>query len=239
MYILFGILLFVFQRDFMYFPTAKAAHAFQTELFSVDQETIEVIVLNKGQPHAIIYFGGNGESVVANAPNFNNIYSNHTVYLVNYRGYGGSTGFPTEENLYSDAQHIYDTITKRHKNISVIGRSLGTGVATFLASTRSIHKMILVTPYDSIQNIAQQQYPIYPISLLLKDKYRSSNRIKDIKSATLIILAEHDTIIPPKSSAQLIKAFPPSQVKVKVIQEADHNTISYQGEYYYLLQRFI
>ena len=184
----------------MYFPTAKAAHTFQLEQFSVDNETIDVVVLNKGKHKAILYFGGNGESVAGSAPHFIKIFPDHTVYLVNYRGYGGSTGNPTEQALYSDALFIYDKISKKHKNISVIGRSLGTGVATFLASKRAITKMILVTPYDSFQNLAQQQYPIYPISFLLKDKYNSSSRVKDINSATLIILAEHDSVIPLNSS---------------------------------------
>jgi len=72
--------------------------------------------------------------------------------------------------------------------------------------------MVLITPYDSILHLAQDKYPIYPISLMLKDKYNSVNRIKNIKSATLIILAEYDEIIPKKYSKKLIEAFPSSQL---------------------------
>ena len=237
-YILVGAYLFIFQRDFMYFPTAKAAHNFQAENFSINEETINVVVLNKGQHHAIVYFGGNGESVVNNAHNFTKIFPHHTVYLVNYRGYGGSTGTPTEQALYSDAQHIYDVVANRHQQISVIGRSLGTGVATFLASTRTVNKMVLITPYDSIQNMAQDMYPVYPISLLLKDKYNSSDRIKNVKSTTLIILAEHDAVIPSKYSTRLINAFPPAQIRVEVIKGAGHNSLSQKAQYYSLLQQF-
>jgi len=238
-YVLFGILLFIFQRDFLYYPTEKHTHPFQIKQFLIGEESIDVIVLNKGKSNAIMYFGGNGESVVGNAPDFVKIFPNHTVYLVNYRGYGGSTGTPTEQSLYSDARHIYDSIINQHKQVSVIGRSLGTGVATYLASQREIHKIILVTPYDSIEHIAQDRYPIYPISLLLKDKYNSIRRIKDIKSDTLIILAEHDMVIPLKYSTQLIKAFPSLQVTVEIIKGAGHNSLSQKEVYYQLLKQFI
>lgn len=238
-YVLFGIILFVFQRNFIYYPTTKTSHTFQTQHITIDGETIDVIVLNKEKNNAIIYFGGNGESVVSNAPDFINTFPDHTVYLVNYRGYSGSTGTPAEQSLYSDAQQVYDTVVNNHQQISVIGRSLGTGIATFLASIRTIHKMILITPYDSLEHIAQDQYPIYPISILLKDKYNSARRIKDIKSDTLIILAEHDTVIPLKYSNQLIKAFPPSQVTVEIIKNTGHNNLSVKERYFLLLKQFI
>lgn len=238
-YVLFGIFLFIFQRDFMYFPTEKPTHPFQIKQFLIGGESIDVVVLNKGKSKAIMYFGGNGESVVGNAPDFIKIFPNHTVYLVNYRGYGGSTGTPTEQFLYSDARHIYDGIISQHQQVSVIGRSLGTGIATYLASQREVHKIILVSPYDSIEHIAQDRYKIYPISLLLKDKYNSLHRIKDIKSDTLIILAEHDAVIPSKYSSQLIKAFPISQVTVETIKGAGHNNLSQREIYYQLLKRFI
>lgn len=238
-YFFVGLLLFLFQRDFMYFPTAKTVHEFNTMQFSIGEETLNVLVLNKGKHNAILYFGGNGESVAGNAHNFTKIFPNHTVYLVNYRGYGGSTGIPTEESLYSDAQHIYDAVSTQYQQMSVIGRSLGSGVATFLASTRAINKMVLITPYNSIQNIAQDQYPIFPISLLLKDKYDSASRIKNISSTTLIILAEYDSVIPAKYSNLLINKFPPSQVTIEIIEGTGHNNLSRKDKYHYLLQQFM
>ena len=238
-YIGFGIVLFYLQRDFMYFPSVKTSHTYNLEQFLIDGESIEVVVINKGKSKAVIYFGGNGESVVGNASRFVDTFNSHTVYLVNYRGYGGSSGIPTEKNLYSDAQHIYDAIQKEYEHISVIGRSLGTGVATYLASTRAIAKMILITPFDSIKNVAQEQYPLYPMSLFLMDKYDSSSRIENIKSETLIILAEKDAVIPKESSNRLIRLFPVSQVTVEVIKGAGHNTVSHKERYYSLLKEFI
>ncbi len=238
-YVLFGLLLYIFQRHLLYFPTPKITHAYNTMQLAIDEGVLEVIVLNGGKPDAIVYFGGNGESVVGNAASFSEVFANHAVYLVNYRGYGGSSGAPTEAALYADAQHLYDTISPGYGEIAVIGRSLGSGVATFLASTRRIGKMILITPYNSIENMAQNRYPIFPISLLLKDKFNSASRIRDIDSATLIILAEYDTVIPAKYSHLLIREFPPSQLTVEVIEDVGHNSLSGSNKYYTLLQQFM
>jgi pimeloyl-ACP methyl ester carboxylesterase len=238
-YFIFALVLFIFQRDFLYYPTAKIVHEFEIQQYSIDEVILDVIVLNKGRDKAILYFGGNGESVFKNANRFSKVFNSHTVYLVNYRGYGGSTGKPTEAFLYSDAQFIYDKISGQYKSISVIGRSLGTGVATLLASTRSINKMILITPYDSIQSVAQSRYPVYPISIMLKDKFKSDSRIKDISASTLVIFAEHDQVIPLKNTQQLIEYFPPSQVQVEMIKGNGHNDLSSNPRYLYLLQQFM
>lgn len=238
-YLLIAILLFVFQRNFLYFPTAKNAHALTIEQFSNEDELIEVVVMNESKANAILYFGGNGEDVVHNSPGLPNALPAHTLYLVNYRGYGGSSGKPTEKALYSDALYIYDIIEKRHANVAVIGRSLGSGVATFLASMRAINKMALITPYDSIQRIAQDRFPIFPTSILLKDKYNSVERINEIESPTLVILAENDEVIPLRYSVRLIEAFPEQQIIVKTILGAGHNNLSNTDEYYSLLRNFM
>lgn len=238
-YLAIALLLFVFQRDLIYLPTAKYTHDFETEQFSIDGERIDVVVINKGNQSAILYFGGNGESVVHSAPSLSKTFPDHTLYLVNYRGYGGSSGNPSEKAIYADAQHIYDLIEKRHSNVSVIGRSLGSGVATFLASTRAINKMVLITPYDSIQRMAQDQFPYLPISILLKDKYNSVDRVKGIKSRTLVILAERDNVIPPKYSKRLVEAFRKQQVTVKTILGAGHNNLSNTDEYHRFLRDFM
>jgi len=234
-----ALFLFIFQRHFLYFPTAAAEHEHDVIQYEIDDVVLDVIVLNKGKDEAIIYFGGNGEAVVANAYFFNKTLPGYTVYLVNYRGYGGSTGKPTEAALYKDAQYIYDQLITKHKAVSVIGRSLGSGVATYLSSTRNIHKLILVTPFDSIQAIAQKQYPVFPIALLLRDKFDSLNRVKNISAKTLVLLAENDVIIPFENSQRLIGAFPSSQIKVELIEDTGHNSISSKGKYYDLLQQFL
>ena len=124
--------------------------------------------------------------------------------------------------------------------MSVIGRSLGCAVATFLASSRwMIEKLVLITPFESAEKIAQDQYPIYPMSLLWKDKYDSTGRAGGISSETLIILAGEDEIIPLMYSAGLVTAFSSSRASVKTIKGAGHNNLSQRSEYYSLLREFL
>jgi len=239
LYILVGVALFLYQRNFLYFPTGEISHGYAQENIANENETIEVIVLNKGKNEALLYFGGNAEAVVYNANDFLKAFPLHTVYLLNYRGYGGSTGQPTEEAIYSDALFLFDKVQKKHSKISIIGRSLGSAVATYLAAKRSVEKLALITPFDSIKSVAQNSLPIYPMAFLLKDKYDSISRVKHIQAKTIAIVAENDKVIANKHSFRLISEFPPMQITVKTIMDSGHNDISNKSEYYDYLKDFI
>ena len=238
LYLLGGIGLYIFQRSFIYFPTKKTEHHELIRTYNIQNEEIHVISLNQNKKNAIIYFGGRSEAVANNIHNFKKAFPNHAVYLVNYRGYGGSSGEPTETNLFYDAQFIYKEISKTHENISIIGRSLGTGVATYIAESREINKLVLVTPYDSILHMAQDKYPFYPISLILKDQYNSIQRVSNLKIPTLIFLAQEDKTIKSKYSNSLIQAFNPSVLTIKTIKDSGHKTIVEKEDYIHSLYEF-
>jgi len=226
-----ALFLYIKQRDFIYFPSRAVEHAYPLDRISIGDVTLDIVVLNAGQADAVVYFGGNAENVVFNAPEFLQWLPNRTLYLVNYRGYGGSTGQPVESALYNDAEQVFDNYRSDHTRVAVMGKSLGSGVATWLASVRDIEKLVLVTPYDSIANIASAQYPMFPVAWMLKDRFDSVARIAAIKAPTLVILAEHDNIIPASHSAALIAAFPPEQVQITTIAGADHNSLSLAPAY--------
>ena len=99
----------------------------------------------------------------------------------------------------------------QHPDVIVIGRSLGTGVAARLASTRPVAKLVLVTPYDSLLGIAQRQFPLFPVRWLLIDKYESWRYVPGIKAPVLILRAEHDELIPAASTEALRARFPASR----------------------------
>ena len=237
-YVLIGAVLFFYQRKLIYFPTAKIPHDYEQQQLIHDNITLEVIVLNQGQKEAIIYFGGNAESVVFSAENFLDTFPRQTVYLLNYRGYGGSSGQPTEDGIYADALFLFDKVLEKQATISVIGRSLGSGVATYLASKRPVKKMALISPFDSITRVAQNNFMIFPMFLMLLDKYDSISRVKDIKAETFVLIAEHDEVIPRIHSQRLIDEFPAEQITVKIIADSRHNDISEKVEYYQLLKDF-
>ena len=120
-----------------------------------------------------------------------------------------------------------------------MGRRLGSSAGTYLASKRPVDKMLLISPFDSIKSVAQNKFPIYPMFLLLKDKYDSIGRVKDISAKTIVLIAENDEVIPKKHSLRLISEFPPEQITVKTISDAGHNDISNKMEYYNHLKDFL
>ncbi len=237
-YVLIGAVLFFYQRKLIYFPTAKIPHDYEQQQLIHDNITLEVIVLNQGQKEAIIYFGGNAESVVFSAENFLDTFPRQTVYLLNYRGYGGSSGQPSEKGFFADALFLFDKVLEKQTTISVIGRSLGSGVATYLASKRPVKKMALISPFDSITRVAQNNFMIFPMFLMLLDKYDSISRVKDIKAETFVLIAEYDEVIPRIHSQRLIDEFAAEQITVKIIADSRHNDISDKVEYYQLLKDF-
>ncbi len=239
-YIATAAYLYLNQRKFLYFPQpgVLATGEQQIEIRNGDI-TLRGWVVNPGCSNAIIYFGGNGERPEASIVDFKDLFSTHTIYLINYRGYGESDGSPTETGLYDDAMAIYDRIAPDHNHIIVIGRSLGTGVATYLATERDIHRLVLVEPYGCLMNIAQATYPIFPMQLMMKDKYNSAERASRITAPTLIIKAENDQIIPGTSTDNLIAQFNRDILETATIPEATHNNIQDYTRYYMLLRDFI
>lgn len=237
-YIFIGVFLYVGQRSFIYFPVAETKTDLNGKVFLNAGHEIQVTILNEGNENALLYFGGNAENVDFNAELFSKVFSDNTVYLVKYRGYGGSTGKPTEDGIYSDALHIYDTISNHYADISLVGRSLGSAVATYVAAEREIAKLVLITPFDSIQSIAQTQFPIYPMGLLLKDKHDSLSRAGKISAETLIITGEEDNVIDISYTKRLIDGFS-IDVLLKIIPEVGHNNLSTNPHFSKILSEFI
>lgn len=194
-----------------------------------------VSVREHAGPDAIVYFGGNAELVSQNLPGFAAAMPRHALYLLHYRGYGGSEGQPTEADLHRDALDLYDYVQRRHRNVVIVGRSLGSGLAVRVASERRPARLVLVTPYDSIVGVAAGQYPLFPVSLLLQDKYESFRYAPKVRAPTRILLAEHDQVIPPASTEQLYRRFAPGVATLVRVAGADHGDIAGDPRYFHWL----
>ena len=109
-YIGMGLFLYINQRDFLYFPTPDISTPYKKMTLQNEGASINILVLNEGHENAILYFGGNAESMAESSDYIAQQFPAFTVYLMDYRGYGGSTGEATEKGLYSDALKLYDTI---------------------------------------------------------------------------------------------------------------------------------
>ena len=238
-YIIIATLLYINQRSILYIPSSPLEPQLKDAYFNNNDIKIKTFIANPNKDDAIIYFGGNAENVAFSVSKLADTLKNHTLYFVNYRGYGGSSGEPTEKGIYSDALFIYDQIKKEHKNINLIGRSLGTGVATYLASKRPIHRLVLVTPFDSILSVAQEKFSIFPMSILLKDRYDSIGRVSKITAEkTLIIRGGQDKIITPIHTQRLSDAFKPLDIENLYCHEQGHNNIEGNERYYSRIKQF-
>jgi pimeloyl-ACP methyl ester carboxylesterase len=231
---------YVTQRAQIYFPVPETQHTLAEPLW-VDSggERIKVWHVARNGPRAIIYFGGNAEDVSANIETFAGGFPGHSLFLVNYRGYGGSTGRPSEAGLTADALAVFDRVREVHPEIAVVGRSLGSGVAVALASQRPVGRLVLVTAYDSLVNVAREYFGWLPLGLLLKDRYESARRAPRVDAPVLIIVAERDEIISRPRSEALAAAFAPDQVRIDVVAGAGHNTLDLSPQYLDAIQRFL
>ena len=231
-YIALCLALFLAQRSFIYYPHSRSATAGNTTLtLSVDNARILVDTRPYSGSDAVIYFGGNAEDVSRSLPMLADAFPRRSLYALNYRGYGGSTGKPSETALIADALVLFDRVQMDRPHIIVIGRSLGSGVAVHVASERPVERLVLVTPYDSLAEIAASQFPYFPIRWLLLDKFESWRFAPRVSAPTRLIAAQDDEIIPLASTESLYKRFPPSLATMTVIRGVGHNSISESPEY--------
>jgi len=234
-------LLLYTQQDRLLYPGAADSNppGFSAIHISSGAAVLKVWVLHADQGAALLYFGGNGEDLAADLSDFDRAFPDRAIYFMNYRGYGGSSGTPTESALIADAQTTYDSINKMHEKISVMGRSLGTGVAVALAATRAVEQVVLVTPYDSVASVAADRYPWAPIRWLIKDEYNSVRRVSALRAPILVVTAENDESISRAHSDTLIAAIPGAFCHSIVIPDGTHNDLGDYQQYLKTIRDFL
>ncbi len=231
-YALACLALFLAQRSLIYYPQPRRFGTEATIMqLPVPGANLVVSTRPSRSADAVIYFGGNGEDVSGSMPDLISAFPSHALYALHYRGYGGSTGKPSQDALFADALALFDKVRASHANVTVIGRSLGSGVAVHLASVRPAARLVLVTPYDSIAGIAASQFPYFPVRWLLRDRYESFRYAPQVTVPTTIITAERDEIIPRASTDLLLTRFAPGVARQVVIEARGHNTLQEDPRY--------
>jgi uncharacterized protein len=192
-------------------------------------------------PFVILYFGGNAEDVLYQATMAER-FNARRMLVVNYRGYGQTQGQPSQAALYADGLAIYDYVVNEvgaePEHIVVMGRSLGSGVASMLASERSVRAAILITPFDSIRAVASSHYPIFPVKLLLRHPFDSKSFARQTKAPALIIAAAEDRVIPAKHAQALANAWAGEQ-HLHVLPGVGHNDLELHPDYFKLINGFL
>jgi fermentation-respiration switch protein FrsA (DUF1100 family) len=196
------------QRSLQYFPertrTAPAAAGFpqadEVVLTTSDGErVIAWHVPPRGERPVVIYFHGNGGALAWRAERFARIVADGTgLVALSYRGYGGSTGSPSEAGLLRDAEATYEFATARYpaERLVLYGEPLGTGIAVALAAEHKVGKVILEAPFTSAVDVGAAAYPFLPVRLLMHDRFRSDQRIAKVTAPVLVMHGARDTIIP-------------------------------------------
>lgn len=231
---------YAMQRGQIYFPTSESLHpGAQTLWIESEGQRIKVWVVARPGGRALIYFGGNAEDVAGSIDRFVEAFPDRSLFLVNYRGYGGSSGRPSEAGLRVDALAIFDHVQRDHSEVAAMGRSLGSGVAVQLASARPVDRLVLVTAYDSLVNVAREYFQWLPVGMLLKDRYDSASRAGEVQAPVLLVIAGEDEIIPRARSEALAKAFAPGQARVEVVPGVGHNTLDWSPAYLEAVRGFL
>jgi hypothetical protein len=211
---LLGVM-YVFQRALMYIPDptrtsparAGLPQAEEVVLTASDGEKLVAwYIAPRGDKPVVLYFQGNGGALNLRVHRFSWIVAEgYGLLALSYRGYGGSTGQPSEEGLLRDARAAYDFAVARTpaKRIVLFGESLGTGVAIALASERETGGLILDAPYTSAADVGAAAYPFAPVRWMIKDAFRSDKRIVQVSAPVLVLHGERDRVVPIRFGEQV------------------------------------
>ena len=208
-YLIVTLGLYIFQRKLLYYPNFNGpikgdglSHSFE----NINIKTKDNIIL-KGWFHlkdpkkkTILLFHGNAGTLDDRIYKLNFLGNLDVNFLIiSWRGYSGSNGKPSELGLYQDAKSALNWLNSKgitDDKIVLYGESLGTAVAIEVGQNRNFAGIILEAPFTSMIDIGKKHYPFFPVKLLLKDKYVSKNKIKNIKSPVLVMHGKEDKIVP-------------------------------------------
>ena len=208
-YCLLLTFIFFYQRKLLYYPNFNnhvTGHDLVHSIEKINIKTEDNIDL-KGWFHlkdlkkkTILFFHGNAGTLDDRIYKLNFLGNLDINFLIiAWRGYSGSIGKPTELGLYQDAKSAVNWLNLKgieDKNIILYGESLGTAVAIEIGQNKNFAGIILEAPFTSMVDIGKKHYPFFPVKLLLKDKFDSQKKIKNINSPILVMHGKKDTVVP-------------------------------------------
>ncbi|MFQ5610482.1 MAG: alpha/beta hydrolase [Woeseiaceae bacterium] len=236
-YAVFVVLIFLGQRQLMYFPFKERIAPDQIGLSGVDEIVLELGNDEQsfswygpaldGQP-TILFFHGNAGSVGYRADRFVDFMaSGYGLFMLGYPGYGGSDGRPTEAAFTRASRTAYDYLLARGVapgDIVIYGESIGSGVAVQLAANVDARALILEAPMSSAAEVAAIHYPYLPVKALIRDSWSSIDYIERVNMPLLAIHGTNDRIIPISSGRELFDKAPGPKQFVPV-EGAGHNDL--------------
>lgn len=237
LYFLITIMLYFFQEKLIFLPTKlpqdheyNFLHEFEEFNLTTDDGAVLNALHFKAQAPKglILYFHGNAGDLSrwGDITGFF-VEQNYNVIVMDYRTYGKSTGKLSEEALHADAQRFYDYALKRYseKEITLYGRSLGTGIATKLASKNNPVRLVLESPYHSLRDVAKDRFPFLPVKWFLKYQFLSSDYIQNVNCQIAIFHGTADNVISYSYGKRLFDTISGKNKKLFTIEEGEHNNL--------------
>jgi fermentation-respiration switch protein FrsA (DUF1100 family) len=235
------IVLDVRQREFLYFPGrvhVPPARVGLSEFQAVEIKTADgerIVGWWKPPLHpgggVVLYLHGNGSDLTDRAQRFRDLgNAGFGVLGIDWRGYGGSTGHPTEAGLNADALAAYQWIGRQApgSRIALFGESLGSGVAITLAARHPVAGIVLDSPYASMLRLAEDHMPYAPVSWMMQDTYTSEARVAQIHAPLFIAHCDRDQVIPLAEGRRLFVAA--VQPKEMVVLQGCGHIETWEGE---------
>jgi hypothetical protein len=233
--------LYVFQRNILYIPdndrprAAAVGLANLSEVFVTTSDGLRLLAWyvapKPGEP-VIAYFHGNGGHIGYRTERLKRfVRDGYGALFLEYRGYGGNPGSPTQDGLFSDARAALDFLATqgiRVERTVLYGESLGSGVAVQMASERPVAAVLLEAPYDSVAEVARRHYAFVPVNLMLKDRFDSVARIGAVRAPILVMHGERDAIVPVESGRRLFAAANGPK-EIWTAPDAGHNDLALHG----------
>ena len=240
-YIIIVLFTYLYQRKLLYHPSEnnytgdEIQFEYKEVFIEVDKDIkLKSWFLEKDlkKDKTILYFHGNAGDLTNRVHKLNELNKfNVNILIISWRGFSGNPGKPTEENLYNDARKSVLWLNEagvKNKNIILYGESLGTGVATELGQNNSFSGIVLESPFTSIADAAKIYYPYLPVNLLLKDRYDSIKKIKNIKIPILIMHGKKDNIVPFFMGEKLYQMA--NEPKYKYFSEEDDHMMEFNDD---------
>ena len=208
LYVGVAAVLYVTQRSLLYFPETVHTTPAQAGLPEAEEVPLTAsdgvhvtawYVAPQGDKPVIVYFHGNGGSLRFRVDRFKKLVgSGIGLVALEYRGFGGNPGSPSERGLIADGEAAYAFAAAHYptKQIVLWGESLGTGVAVAVAAQKPVGRLILEAPFTSAAAVASLRYWFLPVRLLMKDQFHSDRRIGKVKAPLLILHGVHDHVVP-------------------------------------------
>jgi len=251
LYIMIGTSLYLIQEKVLFRPSVLA----QDYVYNFDSNFEELFLKPDAEAviNALHFKADNPKGVIlyfhGNAGNLSRwgmiteyfVEKHYDVLVMDYRTFGKSTGTLSETALYKDAQFCYDYLKEKYDEdqITIYGRSLGTGIGTYIASKNQPKQLILETAYYNIYDVAKHRFPLFPVKYLANYKLESNLHIKQVDCPIAMVHGTEDRVVPFASGKKLYETASKEKTTFLKIERGSHNNLFQSDAYHQLIDSLL